>query len=270
MALWRGLLRSAHSAAHMCTRTPAELLPGFLADGSALFLEESRSLVVSDLHIGYEEESREEGVLLLNEQRAYLQAELRRLIERHNPSCVIINGDVKHAFGRISEQEWSDVTGLISALKKMTTVRIIGGNHDTLLAPILRRVGLALEPAAIIGDTLVVHGDATLEELVEKKALRHEQLAGVHTIVCGHEHPALRLSDGVRVESLKCFLVGKLGEKTCIVTPAFTPHASGIDVLREEPLGPLLSSFDGFTAFGVIEGSCIKFGPVEQLRALQT
>lgn len=243
--------------------------PGCTVDGSALFLEESATIVVSDLHIGFEEESREGGVLLVDEQRAYFRDRFAALFARHEPACIVLNGDIKHAFGRISQQEWSDVTRLITSLQERCAVRVVAGNHDTMLAPILARLGIELERAVLLGDLLIVHGDATLEELVGKGHLDRDALAQVTTIICGHEHPGLLLTDGVRAESLRCFLIGPLDGRRCVVTPAFNPLSGGVDVLRDRPLGPLLTSFDPFTVFGILDDGLAEFGSVRALKALQ-
>lgn len=247
-----------------------ELLPGLEPDGAALYLPASKALVLADLHIGYEEEKRNRGVLLPAAQRRLFIDEIERLLERHDVERIVLAGDVKHEFGRISQQEWSGVLGFLRRLQEHAVVEVIAGNHDTLLAPILAKEPIPLVKSALLGDVLVVHGDATLKELIEEGALKKEELAAAKTVVMGHEHPALRLTDGIRTETVKCFLVGKTrqGRRSLplVVVPSFNPLSYGTDVLRERPLGPLLGAFGDFSAFALVDGKVLAFGSVETLQ----
>jgi len=247
-----------------------ELLPGIEPDGAAAYLPASKTLVLADLHIGYEEEKRNRGVLLPAAQRRLFIDEIERLLGRHDVERIVLAGDVKHEFGRISQQEWSGVLGFLRRLQEHASVEVIAGNHDTLLAPILEKESIPLVRSLLLGDILIVHGDATLTELVEEGGLKKEELAAARTIIMGHEHPALRLTDGVRTETVKCFLVGKTrsGRKRVplVVLPSFNPLSYGTDVLRERPLGPLLRAFGDFSAFALVDGKVLAFGLVEALQ----
>ena len=215
-----------------------ELLPGIVADGCALYLEAARALVLSDLHIGYEEEMRRKGVLLPQEQRDFFAKELDRLIAAYRPRTVVLAGDVKHEFGRISQEEWSDVLRLIRGVRRRgCDVAVVGGNHDMLIKPILDKLAIPLQKALIImsprprTNVLIVHGDEDLDSLKKAGIVTEEDLAGVSVILMGHEHPALTITDGVRAETVKCFLVGEFraGRRRygLVVLPSFNPLVAG-------------------------------------------
>jgi len=128
-----------------------ELLPGIVADGCALYVKAAETLVLSDLHIGYEEELRRKGVLIPQEQRSLFAKELGRLIAAHRPRTVVLAGDVKHEFGRISQEEWSDVLRLIREIRVQgCDVEVVGGNHDVLIKPILDKLEIPLKRALVI------------------------------------------------------------------------------------------------------------------------
>jgi putative SbcD/Mre11-related phosphoesterase len=248
-----------------------ELSPGILADGAALFLEKSRTLVLADLHLGYEEAQRTSGVLLLATQEKDMLKEFDRLFVNHHPTRVVLAGDVKHEFGRISSQEWSGVQRFIEHIqKKGCEVSVVVGNHDKLLLPIIDKMHLEHARACILEtDILVVHGDETMERLIALGVLKMEQLKSIKTVLMGHEHPALRISDGIREETVKYFLVGKgLGKRNVIVLPSCNPLTFGTDVLRERPLGPLLATYDGFSAFAIVDERILEFGAVKRLRTV--
>jgi len=259
-----------------------EILPGLVADGCALFVKGAKALILADLHIGYEEEARHHGVLVPQEQRGYFAKELGRLITKHKPRTVVLAGDVKHEFGRISQEEWSGVLRLVRRIRELgCAVEVVGGNHDVLIKPILDKLEVTLRKALIITTThakteqrtLIVHGDEELDTLVKAGILDKEGLGRVTTIIIGHEHPALAITDGVRTETVKCFLGGtyRHGGKryNMVVMPSFNPLALGTDVLRERPLGPLLADFGGFSAFAVLDDGVLAFGGVERLQRLQ-
>jgi putative SbcD/Mre11-related phosphoesterase len=200
--------------------------------------------------------------------------ELERLFAKLEIKKVILAGDIKHEFGTISREEWFDVQELVATIRKHSAeVEAVGGNHDVLVKPILERLGIVLQKALVVTNgvnkILITHGDATLEQLDEKGQL--PQLEGVTTLIIGHEHPAMRITDGLRNETVKCFLVGKHHYKkqlNLIVMPSWNPLAFGTDIIRERPLGPLLNGFTDFSAFAIVERKVLAFGFVEKLQRL--
>ena len=53
---------------------------------------------------------------------------------------IIINGDIKHEFGTISEQEWRHTLRLLDFLSRYCDeVILIKGNHDMILGPIAKK-----------------------------------------------------------------------------------------------------------------------------------
>lgn len=238
-----------------------ELLPNIITDGCALYLREHKTIVISDLHIGKEEEMRSAGVMIPASQKQYYQKEIARLLQEHDVLRVVFNGDIKHEFKRISAEEWNDVKSLITSLQeKGIVVEIILGNHDNMLVPILNKLRIKGRKELLLGSVLITHGDLQQKELSLDKC---------STIIIGHEHPSLLLADGVRSESAKCYLVGEEYGKKMIVMPAFNPLSLGSNVLRERPLGPLLTSYTGFSAFVMVEDEVLAFGLIENIKRHQ-
>ena len=53
---------------------------------------------------------------------------------------IVINGDLKHEFGTISDQEWRHTLRLLDYLgKKCKEIILIKGNHDNILGPIANK-----------------------------------------------------------------------------------------------------------------------------------
>lgn len=221
-----------------------ELIKGITAIGSALYLRKAATLIVSDLHIGVEQEIIDAGTLLIKEQKQYFMDELTRLIAELRPKKIIINGDLKHEFGRINRQEWKDT---MEVLKLMTSnvnqTILIKGNHDNMVRPLLKTI--QLEDYVVEQDCFICHGDRLFETMRSCK-----------TIIIGHEHPAILLDDGIRQERYKCFLLGKYKSKNLIVMPSFNPLFTGSD-LNEGTLSPYVKG--KFKRFVVSDHGLLEF-----------
>jgi len=195
-----------------------------------LYLKKEKVLVIADTHIGYEESLNKQGVLIPRFQFKEVIKRLEKVFSRVKVDKVVMNGDIKHEFGTISEQEWRHTLMLLDFLKRYCNeVILVKGNHDTILGPIARKRDVKVVDEYMVGDVLVVHGDKI-----------PSKLKGVKTIIIGHEHPAVSIKEGVRSELFKCFLKGKFGRGVLIVQPSFNLVTEGTDVLKESLLSPFL------------------------------
>ena len=238
------------------------------------------TLVIADVHIGYEEALNKQGILV---PRLQLEEMLKRMdkIFRHLKNKkierIIVNGDLKHEFGTISEQEWRNTLKFLDLLAKhCDEIILIKGNHDNILGPIAKKRNVKIlenyliepvkkeyinEKTLTIKRTknkiLVVHGD---------KIPGKESLKDVSTIIIGHEHPAVSIKEGPRIERFKCFLKGKYKGRDLIVQPSFNPMAEGTDLLRDKILSPFLKqNLDSFDVF-IVEDKVYEFGKLRNLR----
>ncbi|MDP6600655.1 MAG: phosphoesterase, partial [Candidatus Woesearchaeota archaeon] len=142
------------------------------------------------------------------------------------------NGDLKHEFSTISDQEWRHTLKLLDFFEKhCNEIILIKGNHDTILGPIAKKRNIRVMDHFIINNILIIHGD-----VIPSKTL----LKGVKTIIIGHEHPAVSVREGPRAELFKAFLVGKWKKYNLVVQPSFNLVTEGTDVLKEEVLSPFL------------------------------
>lgn len=221
----------------------------------AVFFEEHNTLAISDLQLGQEEELRSKGHLVLDRELQEMKKDLRRLIVKTSAKRLVINGDIKHEFSRISSQEWSSVLGLLESFSDIEVV-FVKGNHDNMLEPILQKKGVILHDDYLLGDILFIHG--------------HELPKGrdFSTLVIGHEHPAVRFSDGVRSETVKCFLHGSWKGKELIVLPSFTKMSVGTDVIKSSGLGPFAQNKDDFEVFVCLDETVIFFGKVRDIKKI--
>ena len=235
-----------------------EIAPGVRIVGLSVHLPEHETLVLADLHLGYESELNKLGVLVPMFQFRELSAMVKALLAETSPRQVIINGDLKHEFGVISRQEWKEVLMFLDLLSGYD-VKLVAGNHDTILGPIAGRRNVDVVNHVLLGTTYFCHGHRIPKDKDFLKA---------KTVVIGHDHPAVSLREEDRVEKVKCFLVGKWGDKRLVVMPSFSPLTTGVDVLNDKPLSPFLQQDIGdFKAFGVEADEVLDFGRLKDLIA---
>ena len=95
-----------------------------------LYLIQEKALIISDIHIGFEESLNKQGILV---PRVYFKEFLLRLSKMlDDVDTVILNGDIKHAFAGMSSTEWQGSKELFELLVGREIV-IIKGNHDPML-----------------------------------------------------------------------------------------------------------------------------------------
>lgn len=255
-----------------------KILPGMEIIDLALYFDST--LIIADVHIGYEEALNRQGVLvprLQSEDIIKRMEKIFAILKNEKIEKIVVNGDLKHEFGTISEQEWRNTLKFLDLLAKhCNEIILVKGNHDTILGPIAKKRNVKVLDYVITesiayksnngknplkklkksSKTLITHGDK-----VPKEALKE-----ISTIIIGHEHPAVSLKEGARVEQVKCFLKGKYKGKTLIVQPSFNTIVEGTDLLRDKILSPFLKqNLDNFEVY-VVEDKVYEFGKLKGLR----
>jgi hypothetical protein len=215
----------------------------------AIWLPSARVLAVADLHLGYAWAHRHAGQMLPLSAKEDSIERLLELVADYQPRELVLLGDIVHAAVPVRALE-DELRRLASELSKRTELRLLAGNHDRALAPLLQRCGVsfALQPSHCVGPHLLMHGDAAngLEEisLIRKNCGR---------IFMGHEHPAIRIGDGVAGVKQPCFLVSD----DVVVLPAFSAWAGGANVRQGQFLSALASSVRFQTAHAILAGKLL-------------
>lgn len=229
----------------------------------SLWLKKEQILIISDLHLGYEEYLHQKGVLLPKAQVQLIKEELQKIFQIVKPTIIIINGDLKHEFGKVLRQEWTEVLNLIDFLQQhCKELILIRGNHDVILGPIAEKKGITVVSEYKIGSILIVHGD----KIIKTEATTTK--TPVKAIIIGHEHPAICIREKSKMEKFKCFLKGRWKKKDLIVMPSFNSLLEGTDVTKERLLSPFLKDVSDFEVFAVSAGEVFKFGKVKQLQSM--
>ena len=244
-----------------------EALPGIETADLALYLKKENIVVIGDVHLGYEEAMVKRGVFMprfqfrdtierLGNIFSLLQPRLKKL-KKEKLEAIVVNGDLKHDFGTISDQEWREILKFIDfLLQHAEQVILIKGNHDIKLAPIARKRGIVVVENIAINDKFICHG----HEVPASKEFEKSKV-----VIVGNEHPAVSLRDGARSELYKCFIVGKWKSKKMIVMPSFNQITIGTDILKGEFISPFMQQNLGSFEVFVVGDKVYHFGKVRNI-----
>jgi len=223
-------------------RSRLEWKPGLWLDARrGLWIAESRTLVVADLHLGYVWAHRFEGQLMPLGAKEDATERLLELIDIYQPREVVLLGDIVHRVIPAPALREA-LTRFAEEIGARAELRIVLGNHDAHLPALLEHCGLTLHTVRKlrIGPHLLTHGDGPDDD--ERVASAFQAASPNGRVIIGHEHPAITLSGGpASWVKCPCFLASP----EVLVLPAFSQWAAGSPV-RD---GNFLSAFARRTRF---------------------
>ena len=233
------------------------VLPGLSAHRSAaLWIPESRTALVADVHLGYSWAQRRRGELgPLADARA--RDKLLTVISELRPLQIVFLGDLVHAPRPCPpEREW--IEGTLLAVGQTSAVIAVKGNHDRAFAREFGHLPVRVCEHWSDGRVIAVHGDR----------LAAAPVAENKTLVVGHLHPCLSVRDAAgATQKLPIFLVNRY----CIVLPAFSPFARGYDVSCGLP-DDLRACFqdEPINAYAVTNSRIVPLGPLARAMELMS
>ncbi|MFW6304198.1 MAG: metallophosphoesterase [Candidatus Saliniplasma sp.] len=224
-----------------------------------------RSLVVADLHIGYERELEDKGVNLPSQTNVMSQ-EIKNILRNKRCKRLIVNGDLKHNIPSSSWQEYKEIPKLIDNwLEVVDEIHLIPGNHDGGIEKYLpSEVIIHNSSGCVFDETGILHGHANpSEEVLDSK-----------TIVLAHSHPTITMLDNLGVrEKIQCWIKIEFEFKEyqgrIILMPHFNHLMGGNSINENGYLGPLLnnSNLKNEEVY-LLDGTFL--GTLEDLKNLQT
>ncbi len=238
----------------------SDLKNAFIID---LALKINDCLIISDLHLGYEQSLNAEGIMIPKFQYPHIVNRLNEIKQKSSCNKIIVNGDLKHEFGQISRQEWTETLKFLDYLKSnFEEIILIKGNHDNFTKFIADKMDLLVYENYSIDNSLITHGDKIPTKLNDYN---------VENIVIGHEHPCIGLRSGERIEKIKCYLKGEYKDWNLIVMPSFNFVTEGSDILQEKPLSPFLKkiNMDEFEVYAIEDFEVFHFGKVKNITSFK-
>jgi uncharacterized protein len=187
--------------------TTFELLPE-----KALWRNDTRQLVIADIHLGKATHFRKAGISFPDGAAKDDIVILKQLFEKLQPSTVILLGDLFHS---VHNREWDLIEELFSCCPEIKFI-LVKGNHDIFKLP-----GKAIDNFTIVN---------TLED--EHFIYSHKPIAADKFVICGHIHPAISITDQLHHSiRLPCFYLS--AEQ--LILPAFG-KLTGLQTVKRKNL----------------------------------
>jgi putative SbcD/Mre11-related phosphoesterase len=146
----------------------------------------SRTLVIADLHLGWEMALSEKGIHVPSQTQKLLR-KLLGLISVYKPERLLILGDIKYTVATPDMGEWHDIPDFFAELRgRLKEIAIIRGNHDGNLEPLLpENIKILPATGVSMGEVGFFHGHRWPTPA----------LLGCKTLVMGHVHPVVAFRD---------------------------------------------------------------------------
>lgn len=177
-----------------------------LTNQRALFWEEQKALILSDLHIGKTAHFRKNGIALANQIMKNDLERLSILIEYFKPEKFVVVGDLLHAGDNSDVDEFCAWRNQYSNLQ----FHLIEGNHDRISKKLESKLCLNFKSELMeVEDFILIHD-------FEKK---HQKFQ-----ITGHIHPGFVINSAVKKIKLPCFVV----TENQLLLPAFSEF-TGLD-----------------------------------------
>ncbi|MFB6109484.1 MAG: metallophosphoesterase [Halodesulfurarchaeum sp.] len=224
--------------------------PNATVDDRAIYFPSFDALVLADLHLGRVRSSQVE--LPLGEHADILER-IEAVCHAHEPTQVVLAGDVVHAFDSIPVEVAETITTLAETIAESgASLTVTAGNHDPVLASL---DVVDPVPARRLGpETVVLHG-------------HEEPPVDVARYVIGHEHPAITIEGMRRPCYLDC--PDQRGGAAVLVLPAFSRAAPGTTVnaaRTADTMSPLLTDLDRCRPIVPTDGDPLEFPALEEFR----
>ena len=181
----------------------------------AIWIEESSTLLIADVHFGKAAHFRKSGIPIPEPIHLNDLQGIKTLIEKYSPLDFYILGDLFHSDWH---EQWELLNTFLGSFSQ-TRFHLVKGNHD-VLSPFSYRQSLfeIHEKPVDLGNMFLTHEPA--EEIPEGKLN-----------LCGHIHPGVRLrGKGRQSIRISCF---HLGENQLIL-PAFGQF-TGLVIVKRKP-----------------------------------
>ena len=186
---------------------------------------DERSLVITDLHLGFEAKLSSNNIYLgKNTSIIETAKDIEKILDKTKPESLILLGDIKSGIKYITKTEWNTIPAFFEMIKKRIDVTVIPGNHDANIEKLIPKgITLASSKGIVVENMLLTHGHT----------MPSENFSHVNKIIMGHLHPVYfeeeSLLNGKRVwVSLKSkkhnIFPTRTGELEIIILPSFNRY----------------------------------------------
>ena len=228
----------------------------------ALILEgKNRSLIVSDLHIGFESKLATNEIFLgKNSTIDETISSIEELIDSTKADSLILLGDVKSSIKSISKSEWNEIPKFFEKMKEKVDTIMIPGNHDANIQRLIPEgVTLVSSTGLVLENILLTHGHV----------MPSENFSYVDKIIMGHVHPVFFQEDSVlngqrvwisiKTEKQQIF-PSVSGEIELTIIPSFNKYFYATEKRRyKKSISPIIEKIKKYSSAKVVtlDGSII-------------
>lgn len=196
-----------------------EIVSGLRVTGDGVaWLPDIRTIVVADVHLGYELAAQRRGGYLPPVAGGRAVGERLVTMARHRDADrIVIAGDLRHSTHDVDEFEREELAMLASVVRDAgVRLDVVLGNHDRGGAIVGAEEHHSLDLAGV----LIVHTPPVAAAATATRT---------GWTICGHLHPRISVQDETGAAArYRCALAGP----AFIVLPAFSDWAGGVDVQR--------------------------------------
>lgn len=235
----------------------------------AAYVEDTKTLVVADLHIGIEYELYEEGAYVGSRVET-LANKIIDLLRKTGARRLVVLGDLKHVIPSSPPSQKRDLQKFFEKLSLVDIV-IVPGNHDGGIKKIVpKNVKVASSSGYVVEEKTLglVHGHSwPSKEVIE-----------CSTVVAAHTHPMVELKDALGYSYFeRCWVIARVDREKLreiygiekeiefMIMPAFNPLCGGMVVNKEGIANPLSKIIDpGSMEVYLLDGSYL--GKVKNLQ----
>ena len=211
---------------------------------------DERSLVITDLHLGFEAKLSSNNIYLgKNTSIIETAKDIEKILDKTKPESLILLGDIKSGIKSITKTEWNTIPAFFEMIKKRIDVTVIPGNHDANIEKLIPKgITLTSSKGIVVENMLLTHGHT----------MPSENFSHVNKIIMGHLHPVYfeeeSLLNGKRVwVSLKSkkhnIFPTRTGELEIIILPSFNRYFYATQKkIYKKSISPIIERMDALQA----------------------
>lgn len=202
-----------------------------LLPDKAIYLEQAKSLLLSDVHLGKADTFQNFGIPIPLSVNDSILGRLKALCDLHQPEFLFILGDLFHSKIAMNEELLAAWQAFLESTE--TEIHLLLGNHDRRLLKSLAHLPMQTTIENIqLGSFLLSHEPCPDGDAVN---------------ICGHIHPCFRMGSKLDRLRLPCFYFD--AAQNLMMLPSFGEFTGGYEVPMSK----------GSTAYVIAEDSVVPF-----------
>jgi len=167
----------------------------------------TETLLVADTHFGKDATFRHYSIPVPTGSNASTIRKIQSMISMHKVSRLIILGDMFHDRTSLSRETRDQLDPFFAEHQTIATF-LVPGNHDTGISDLPKNWNIhVIEAGPYLDGITLSHYPITTEIPGPSIPQNNDSSDHIHTNLCGHLHPAIRIGSAIDQVKLPCFLL---------------------------------------------------------------